>query len=240
MSLAKLLRAPCETRETLGIEALDLHVPTQAEFAEGALSGMYRPDDWNAFVTYKVNHSLPVVAGPLASGNYTAYHPLTIQRSYKSLLWKQNNMNHKLRSLDASNRQPDSICGCVIGVQFPPGNWNAIPATPEEAPAMTVVATVFKQAQGVSKMIGEHLSSKRKWSVSLETVFDIMEAAIWLPKSRRIVPMEQVAEDAEMLKGITRRPGGFLFGRVGGTPEGEQPPARRPSRGASRSPWAAR
>ena len=141
------------------------------------------PDDGRAFVTYNICRALPKVIGPESHGKYLGFHPQVLARCHKSLLLKQNNLNHKLKAYGAYN---DKIVGCVIGTAVPANTASmGIPETVELAPSIQVCAVIFKSATGVAKMLGEHLSTK-PWSVSIESRARYDQSGVYDPGDRSI------------------------------------------------------
>lgn len=148
--------------------------------------GEARPDGFTAYSRVMFGRSLPLVAGPeMISGSVFGIHPAVLARSYPGILHKQMNMGHKVTYLGAKE---DRICGCVLAASFPEepeGGW-VIPATVDEAPVITAYAALFKQAKGVDKMLGDHLSGKVKMAVSMEFTFYWQEAGIYIPEENEV------------------------------------------------------
>lgn len=195
-----------------------------SEIAEGSpfANRGYKPDNWKAYAEFRINHSMPVVAGPLVSGNYTAYHPGVLARSYESMMHQQMNLRHQVKSYAPKDIPRDRIVGAIIAVHYPQNAATHIPKTKEEAVPITALCAIFKQAEGVPKMMGDHLASRQEWSVSSEVVFQIDQVGLYLASDGSITPIMEASP--EMWKGITRNPktGGLRIGRLGGQPEGEQ------------------
>jgi hypothetical protein len=205
--------------EGLSVSDVKLLSTEMAEASPFANAG-FKADNWKAYIQFKLNHSMPVVAGPLASGNYTAYHPGVVGRSFQALLHQQMNFRHLVRSYNPKVIARDRIVGAVVGVSFPQHAAMQIPKTKEEALPITAVAAIFKQADGVPKMLGDHLASRQEWSVSMETVFPIAECGIYLASDGSITPLLDASD--KMWAGISRGKYGLRVGRVGGKENGEQ------------------
>lgn len=146
--------------------------------------GQFEADDWTAYATVHFGKSLPMVVGPESiNGAIFGMHPAVIERSYRSMIHKQVNMGHNLKSL---GKKEDRICGCVLQVAFPPmpeGGW-VIPDRIEDAPEITAFSALHKQAQGVPKMLGDHLGGKVKMSVSMEFTYYLDEVGIYDPSTK--------------------------------------------------------
>lgn len=143
--------------------------------------GQVTPDKWTAYSTIKFGKSLPHVVGPESlSGKVFGIHPAVVARSFSTIIHKQMNLGHQLKSLGAKR---DRICGCVLQCAFPEepdGGW-LVPASVGDAPVITAFAALFKQAEGVSDMLGKHLGGKVKMAVSMEFTYFHDEVGIFDP-----------------------------------------------------------
>lgn len=211
-----------ETTREGGFTVSDVKLLSQETASSSAFASEgYEPDNWKGYIEFRLCHSMPVVAGPLASGNFTAYHPAVIARSYKSLLHQQMNLHHRIKSYNPKVIPRDRIVGAVVAVKFPEHAARQVPKSKEEAVPITALAAIFKQAEGVPKMLGDHLASRETWSVSLEMAFSIVECGIFLPSDGSLTPIMEAGED--IWRGISRKPGGGLrVGKRGGKESGEQ------------------
>lgn len=139
------------------------------------------PDQFSAFAKIRFGTTLPQIVGPeMLNGAVFGMHPAVVARSFQTARFKQMNYYHQLKSMGAKR---DRILGCILQVAFPEepaGGW-VIPATGEEAPSITALATIFKQAEGVSDMLGRHLGGKIKMSVSMEFSYYHSEVGIYDP-----------------------------------------------------------
>lgn len=158
------------------------------------------PDQWTAFARVRFAKSLPMVVGPESiNGAVFGIHPAVVARSFPGIQYKQMNMGHTLRSL---NKKEDRICGCVLHATFPeePASGWVIGENVEEAPHITAVAALFKQAFGVPKMLGEHLGGVKKMSVSMEFTYYYAEMGIYDPLTRMTYDRADIPAN---LKGFT-------------------------------------
>lgn len=151
--------------------------------ASDPVFGKVTPDAWTAYSTIRFGKTLPHVVGPESlTGKIFGIHPAVVARSWPSIVNKQMNMGHQLKSLGAKR---DRICGCILQAAFPEepaGGWT-LPASVEEAPVITAFAALFKQAEGVSEMLGKHLGGKVEMAVSMEFTYYHEEVGIFDPAS---------------------------------------------------------
>lgn len=154
--------------------------------------GSFVPDPFTAYVRVSFGRALPQVIGPESiSGRVFGIHPAVLARSYAGLVHKQVNMGHHVKYL---GKKEDRICGCVLEASFPEepeGGW-VIADSVEDAPKISVVSALFKQAGGVAAMLGNHLAGKVKMSVSLEFTYYLHEIGIYDPVSRIAYDREEI------------------------------------------------
>ena len=167
---------------------------------EHPVFGAVEPDDYTAYAVVSFCRTAPMVMGPESrSGAVFVLHPAVVARSFHRMQHKQMNMGHTLVSLGSKE---DRICGCVLGVVFPEepeGGW-VIPEKPEDAPEITAMAALHKQAKGVDKMLGSHLTGKLKMAVSREFTFYRDEVGIYDPATRTVYDRKAIPAN---LKGFT-------------------------------------
>ena len=82
---------------------------------------------------------------------------------------------------------------------------------PDAAPCIKALACVFKLAQGVNATLGDHLASRQKQSVSIETTTPHTNIGVLRPSTGELVPIleptdEILAGDVEAAARGTRRP----------------------------------
>ncbi len=169
------------------IEATDVRLLAHGE--EHPLFGVLEPNETRAYISYKICRALPKVIGPESHGKYLGFHPQVLHRCHKGLLHQQNNLNHKLMKYGSYK---DAIMGCVVGTAVnASASTMGIPESIDEAPWIDVLAVVFKNASGVEKMLGEHLTGK-PWSVSIESRARYSDSGIYVPSDREIVSFADV------------------------------------------------
>ena len=149
-----------------------------------------KPDNFKAYLEYEICTSLPNIIGPEMHGRVIGYHPQVLANSYRSLLHQQNNLGHSMKVYGATR---DRIVGTVVGVAFPDSSepW-AVPASVAEAPKMRVLAVVHKAAEGVEKLLGKHLASREKMSVSIESTGPAKELAVFDPADGSFVNVREI------------------------------------------------
>ena len=132
------------------------------------------PDDTKAYLEFTIAHTWPAVT---VYG--TALHPGTVANSYSSMLHQVLNKGHLMKAYDVSkdrNEIPrDHILGSIVAVEYPPaplGGWRIGGA----APHIRAAAVVHKAAEGVPKILGEHLAGRHRWTVSMEVDYHVLES----------------------------------------------------------------
>jgi hypothetical protein len=141
----------------------------------------FEPDDTKAYVEFSLSHGFPVV-----TSDRTAIHPQVVANSYASLLHQVFNLGHAMRAYDPENTPRDRLLGSVVAVEFPEapgtGGWK-VQADPAKAPGIHGVAVMHKLAEGVAQILGQHLTGKRRWTVSMETQFFLEESGFLVGES---------------------------------------------------------
>lgn len=174
-----------------------------------------KPDDFKAYIRFRIATAFPNVIGPEMHGRYFGFHPQVLVNSYRSLLHQQINLGHMLKSYGAYR---DRIIGCAVGVAV--GNVQRQPKqmitdSIETAQYLDVVAVVFKAAEGVRTMLGNHISSHQKQSVSIEAGGPPSTYGVYDPRDKSIRTLDQAME--EWPQAITvHREHGLRIGAVDG------------------------
>lgn len=94
------------------------------------------------------------------------YHSI-IGANYKELEDQYLSYEHQMGVYDPSKKMDDRIIGHVVAVSFPRprnGGWKLS----DPQPNITGVAAFYKKSQGMRKIIGEHLTGRHEWTVSME------------------------------------------------------------------------
>jgi hypothetical protein len=176
-------------------------VPEDDPFAKLEL----KPDRWKAYMDFDIVHCMPAVIGPVQEGFYSTYLPKITAASHGSLLHQQMNLNHLLKQYSKDDKEisRDRIVGCVVATWFPPepnGGWK-IGDDPEKAPSIRARAVIFKLADGVNRMIGDHQASRSTQSVSVESITTWDNLGIYLPSrgADKITALMDIENDAELM-----------------------------------------
>lgn len=133
----------------------------------------YFPDETKAYATFSLARGFPVVT---AYG--TCVHPGTIANSFHSLLHQQVDYDHQLKVNSTKKREiaNDRIIGGVVDVEFPNapiGGWK-VGRDKEQSPAINGLMSIYKNADKVKTILGEHLAGRHKWTVSMEMGFSML------------------------------------------------------------------
>lgn len=211
---------PIQTRlDVTEVEVID--DLQQSVFAGQAEFSDLVPDESKAYVRLRLCHSLPNVIGPeMKNGLVFAFHPRALARNYISLLHQQTNIGHRLRANGTAAN--DAINGCIIAVSYPEGWEDAedLPETGASAPAIDVLAVMFKKANGVKGLLGEHLSARKKWSVSIETRLQYSECGVFDTRDGSLKNVDELDEGlVRKVKGapvLAKVKGGVLAWVLGG------------------------
>lgn len=136
-------------------------------------------DRYTSFVEFYLSHAFPVI-----TVDGIGIHPQVVANSFRSLLWKVFNLGHIIRSYDPDEHARDRIIGTIIGVDFPAlpvgSNGWKVQGSRSAAPGIRAVAVMHKQAEGVDKILGQHQSGRRKWTVSRENDYYLEDSGFLL------------------------------------------------------------
>jgi hypothetical protein len=109
-----------------------------------------------------------------------------VANNYGSLLHQVFNLGHVMKAYDPENNARDRILGSVVAVEFPEAaganGWKVQP-DPAKAPGIHGVAVMHKLAEGAAQILGQFLSGKRRWTVSMETQFFLEESGFVVGQS---------------------------------------------------------
>lgn len=135
----------------------------------------YTPDQTKGFFQFELSHAFPVLT---VYG--TGLHPNVIAKSFNSITNQNINYEHQIaRYHEGDGRDVrDRVIGSIVAADFPPpppGGWKVNPDV-TASPCITGVGVLFKQTQGMAKVMGEHASSKHKYSVSMEVLYPLEQA----------------------------------------------------------------
>lgn len=164
-----LLHSPIETEMSISLcsdEGIEFHGET------------FVPNATLAFFQFKMSHAFPV-----ATVYGTGLHPSVIAKSFKSLMGQNVNYEHKIQAYRPPEEQDgdDRIIGAIRAVHFPPmpaGGWKMTAAA--NSPAITGIASVFKQAKGMARVLGGQATGRDTHSVSMEVLWPFDQAGFAL------------------------------------------------------------
>lgn len=148
------------------------HVVCSSLNAERAIEiGLYRgehalrPDRYTSWVEFRLAHAFPVV-----TTDGLALHPQVVANSAASLFGKVFNVGHVMKAYNPEENPRDRIVGSIFAVEFPAprSGGYTVQGRRSEAPGIRAVACMHKQAEAVDRIIGQHQSGRRRWTVSRE------------------------------------------------------------------------
>jgi len=135
----------------------------------------FEPDATKAYGRFTICHGFPCIT---AFG--TNFHPGTVANSFQSLKHQVVNYDHQMRVHDKSKDRDqilhDKTLGFVAAVAYPSapaGGWK-VGADRTKAPAIEGVMGIFKEAQKTQTVLGEYLTGKHKWTVSIEVQYSLL------------------------------------------------------------------
>lgn len=176
-----------------------------SDLAEGSpFAGKgYEPDEFIAYVTFDICHTLPGVwIGPVSSGDYIGFMGDTLAASHTRLRRKPFNYRHRIKAYAAPDEKAgkrDNIIGCIIDTHmdakpFDKGFWS--PSNPEGAETcIHCIAVVFKLAENVAEILGNHQASREKQGVSIEVWDTLDNLSVLRPSTNEMFPYLELPED---------------------------------------------
>lgn len=204
--IASAERCPCVVSSETEISLLSANDPVFSDL---------RPDDYKAYVRFRIATAFPNVIGPEMHGRFFGFHPQVLANSYRSLLHQQLNLGHLLKVYGAYR---DRIIGGAVGVSV--GNLQrqsrqSITDSVATAQYLDVVAVIYKAAEGVKDLLGNHLSSRQKQSVSIEAGAPIADHWVYDPRDRSLMPLQAAMEAYPKLIS-THQEKGLQIGKIDG------------------------
>lgn len=138
------------------------------------------PDLTKAYLEFRMAHAFHIrpdgkPGGVTAYG--TATSAKTLSNSYRSLQHQVVDLGHRIKFYDSSPEKKsiprDYALGSIVGVEYPPEPPGGFPLkmAESEVPHIHGAAVLHKQLEKVPHVLGEHMSGRHKWSVSLEMKF---------------------------------------------------------------------
>ena len=123
-------------------------------------------------------------------------HPATVARAYQTMLHKVFNVAHIMKAYNPDEHARDRILGTVVAVEFPrepSGGWK-LQADKAKAPGIRAAAVIHKKAEWAEKIMGQHLSGRRPWTVSMEHMFYLDDSA-FLVKDTKLAEEFETPQD---------------------------------------------
>jgi hypothetical protein len=160
----------------------------------------WAPDEATAYLLCTLSHTIPT---------FTWYGeglaPDVVRGGWQSILHKPLNREHQMRAHDPKTIARDRVIGCTVAATCGLRDVHTLPATMEETQGIDVLACVFKQAEGVPKLLGEHLTARKTYTVSMEVRYFVGQSGFLVdtsedsPEAARALAQESGAEDTPSL-----------------------------------------
>lgn len=120
----------------------------------------YAPDDSTAYVEFRLAYAFP--KGFSVYGD--ALLPEVVKASAGSIVDKPLNLAHKMKSYAPDQIHRDRVIGNIRDVEV---------VMEDGLPHLHVLASLFKAAEGVDRILGQHTGGRKQWNVSLEFLYRI-------------------------------------------------------------------
>ncbi len=123
---------------------------------------LFEPDDGIGFFEFQYSFGFPIrnVYG-------TGLYPAVIAASFKSIVNKYLNYEHQMKHYE--KEKDDRIIGHIVAANFPDApNSDGWKIDANNIPYVTAVACFYKRCQGLNRILGEHVTGKHTWAVSME------------------------------------------------------------------------
>jgi hypothetical protein len=160
-------------------------VTARMELCEAAIEingQKLEPDETKGYVQFNIGQGLQVTEdGQLVGINAyrSSIHPGTVANSYQSMLHQVFNRGHEMKAHDPENISRDHIVGAIVGVEFPKSpmrGWGLKSMNGGVNPIIRAAAVIHKKAEGVGKILSEHLTGKHNWTVSMEAKYNMLDS----------------------------------------------------------------
>jgi hypothetical protein len=174
-----------------------------------------KPDDFKAYVRFRVATAFPALIGPEMHGRVFGFHPQVLVNSFRTLLHQQTNLGHLLKAYGAYR---DRIIGNVVGVSvanLQRQTKQTMAATADAAQYLDVVAVIYKAAEGVKELLGNHTSARQKQSVSIEVGTTMGDLEVYDPRDGSILALSAATELYPKLLSVHKEKG-IQIGKVDG------------------------
>lgn len=180
------------------------NVQVVSDFAEASpfAKNGYVADEFSAFITFDMAHTLPGVwLGPVSSGDTIGFLGDTLWRDHTKLRHKQFNYRHQVKAYAPKGEQAgkrDRIIGCILDTFMDPkplgGFWHPQTNPDGGETCIHCCAVVFKLAEGVDEMLGNHLASREKQGVSIEVFTTLDNLTVLRPSTNEMFPYLDLPE----------------------------------------------
>ena len=184
--------------------------------ANDPVFGELKADDFKGYFRFRIATAFPAVIGPEMHGRFFGFHPQVLVNSYRSLLHQQTNLGHMLKCYGAYR---DRIMGGIVGVSVAnlksSGGKQIMAESAAAAQYLDVVAVIYKMAEGVKDLLGNHSSARQKTNVSIEVATTRADLWVYDPRDGLILSMDAARELYPKL--LTTHPeNGLQIGKVDG------------------------
>lgn len=206
-----------------GTAALRGVVPV--EFSEGAIGingRTYKADKSKAYFEFQLACAFPYGI----SAYQSSFHAGTVLNSFETMRHQGVNEAHRVAAYYKGTEDAianDKWIGAVVDVELMNRlKVSRLAQAEEDAPRIRGVAAMFKRAQGVGRILKEHLTGEHQWTVSLEAEYLYSESGVVLmPKAEQPAveakgsagasPYQEFEEMAASFTPEDFKAGGYLY-----------------------------
>lgn len=162
----------------------------------------FAPDDTKAYARFTLARGFPVIT---AYG--TCVHPGTVANCFQSMKHQLVDYDHQLKMYGSEQKpvRDDNIIGTVVAVDFPRaphGGWK-LGLDKQQSPAIDGVMVIHKKAAKVQQVLGEHLTGKHKWTVSMEMEFSLLNSGFVVSDRDKATKTQQALMEEQTPKELS-------------------------------------
>ena len=162
----------------------------------------FTPDATKAYASFTLARGFPVLT---AYG--TCVHPATVANSFQSMEHQLVDYDHQLKCYgnDKKPIRDDNIIGTVVAVDFPRtplGGWK-LGRDKAQAPALHGIMVIHKKAAKVQQVLGEHLTGKHKWTVSMEMEYGLAHSGFVVSDRAAATPEQEALMSEQTPRELT-------------------------------------
>jgi hypothetical protein len=135
------------------------------------------PDESTAYCEFRCAYAFP--EGISVYGDVLL--PEVLRASAGSMLHKPLNLRHQMKRYDAENIPRDRIIGSIVAVREAregAGAWH-----------LHGIAAMFKNAEGVDRILGGHGSGRTPWTVSMEFAYNLGDSGFVFARNEGEAPL---------------------------------------------------